>query len=78
MPVDKQDGRPVSKLVGYILTSYQPDFAVMQGSKLLGIVTRDDVLRTLAGGTQDVHVSGIMQRDVVASMPTRRSTRCAR
>jgi Zn-dependent protease/CBS domain-containing protein len=58
-------GDRVSKVVGYILTSYQPDFAVMQGSKLLGIVTRDDVLRALAGGTQDVYVSGIMKRDVV-------------
>jgi CBS domain-containing protein len=58
-------GDRVSKVVGYILTSYQPDFAVMQGSKLLGIVTRDDVLRALADSTQDVYVSGIMKRDVV-------------
>jgi Zn-dependent protease/predicted transcriptional regulator len=58
-------GDRVSKVVGYILTSYQSDFAVMQGSKLLGIVTRDDVLRALADSTQDVYVSGIMKRDVV-------------
>jgi CBS domain-containing protein len=58
-------GDRVSTVVGYILTSYQPDFAVMQGGKLLGIVRRDDVLRALAGNTQDAYVTGIMHRDVV-------------
>jgi DnaJ like chaperone protein len=36
-------GDHVSKVVDYILTSYQPDFAVMQGSGFLGVVTRDEV-----------------------------------
>lgn len=57
-------GDRVSKVVDYILTSYQPDFAVMQGGKLLGIVTREDVLRALASDGRDVFVTGIMQRDV--------------
>jgi CBS domain-containing protein len=58
-------GDRVSKVVDYILTSYQPDFAVMQGSRLVGIVTRDDVLRALASDTRDLYVTGIMQRDFV-------------
>jgi CBS domain-containing protein len=58
-------GDRVSKVVGYILTSYQPDFAVMQGGKLLGIVTRDDVLRALADNSRDSYVTGIMRRDVI-------------
>jgi CBS domain-containing protein len=37
----------------------------MQGNALLGIVTRDDVLRALASNPNDVYVTGIMQRDVV-------------
>jgi len=54
----------VSKVVDYILTSYQPDFAVVLGDRLLGIVTRDDVLRALATHPEDPYVTEIMQREV--------------
>lgn len=60
-----QIGDRVSKVVDYILTSYQPDFAVMQGSHPIGIITRDDVLRALASDARDLYVTGIMQRDIV-------------
>lgn len=58
-------GDRVSKVVDYILTSYQPDFAVLQNGKPLGIVTRDDVLRALGTDARDLFVTGIMNRDVV-------------
>ena len=58
-------GDHVSKVVDYILTSYQPDFAVMQGSGFLGVVTRDDILKTLATEVTDLYVAGIMRRDVL-------------
>jgi Zn-dependent protease len=58
-------GDRVSKVADYILTSYQPDFAVLQGNRLVGIVTRDDVLRALASSPEDAYVSGIMQREIV-------------
>jgi len=54
-----------SRVVDYILTSYQPDFAVVQGNQLLGIVTREDVLHALVTDPRDVYVAGIMQRDVI-------------
>ncbi len=54
-----------SRVVDLILTSYQPDFAVMQGNQLLGIVTREDVMLTLAQEPNDVYVAGIMQRDIL-------------
>lgn len=57
-------GDHVSKVVDYILTSYQPDFAVLQGSALLGVVTRQDVLTTLATQPQDLYVAGVMNREV--------------
>ncbi len=60
-----QIGDRVSKVVDFILTSYQPDFAVMQGSNVLGIVTRDDVLRNLAADPTDRYVTEIMQRDLL-------------
>src|SRR5262249_55223836 len=55
----------VSKVVDYILTSYQPDFAVLNGRELAGVVTRQDVLKTLASDTRDVYVAGVMSRDVL-------------
>lgn len=58
-------GEHVSKVVDYILTSYQPDFAVLQGRSFLGVVTRDDVLKTLATETNDLYVAGIMRREVL-------------
>ncbi|GAB4112620.1 MAG: site-2 protease family protein [Roseiflexaceae bacterium] len=60
-----QIGDRVSTVVDYILTSYQPDFAVMQGSRLLGVVTRDDVLRSLASNPVDAYVTMVMQREVL-------------
>jgi Zn-dependent protease len=57
-------GDRVSRVVDYILTSYQPDFAVMQGSRLLGIVTREDVLQSLGTNPQDAYVTGVMRREV--------------
>lgn len=57
-------GDRVSRVVDYLLTSYQPDFAVLHGGRLLGIVTRDDVLRALAASPEDVYVTGVMKREV--------------
>lgn len=58
-----------SRVVDYILTSYQPDFAVLQGGRLLGVVTRDDLLRSLGTSPEDEYVTAIMQRDVVRVEP---------
>lgn len=55
----------VSTVVDYLLTSYQPDFAVVHGGRLLGVVSRDDVLKALASEPEDVYVSSVMQREVV-------------
>lgn len=58
-----QVGDRVSTVVEYILTSYQPDFAVLQGSNIIGVITRNDVLRTLANDSADRYVTEIMQRE---------------
>lgn len=57
-------GDHVSRVVDYILTSYQPDFAVLQGTQLLGVVTRSEVLQALATDTRDLYVAGVMNRQV--------------
>ncbi len=51
--------------LGKTKTGYQPDFAVIFGKNLLGIVTRNDVLRTLATNPDDLYVSEFMQRKVL-------------
>ena len=56
-------GDRLSRVVDYILTSYQPDFAVMQARNPIGIVTRNDVLATLASAPGDIFVTEIMQRE---------------
>ena len=53
----------VSHVVDLILTSYQPDFAVLQGSQLMGIVTRQDVLKSLSSTEGDPIVSSMMARE---------------
>ncbi|HSF41812.1 MAG TPA: M50 family metallopeptidase [Thermoanaerobaculia bacterium] len=58
-------GDRMTKVIDYLLTSYQPDFAVLHGGRLLGVVTRDMALRGLAAETQDVYVTGIMQREML-------------
>jgi Zn-dependent protease/CBS domain-containing protein len=61
----------VSQAVGYLLTSYQPDFAVIHGGAFRGVVTRDAVLRALASGGPDTYISGIMEREVQRVEATR-------
>ena len=50
----------ISTVIGYLLTSYQPDFAVVRGTALLGIVRRSQVLEALALRSGDIPVSAIM------------------
>lgn len=55
----------ISRVVDLILTSYQPDFAVLQGNTILGIVTRAHVLEALSAEPGDGYVAGIMTREFV-------------
>lgn len=59
-PVDS-----VTRVIDYLLTSYQPDFAVLHGGRLAGVVTRDAVLQSLVSGEANGYVTGIMKRDVL-------------
>lgn len=57
----------VEGAVSYLLTSYQTDFAVMQGRTLLGVVDRTDVLRAIADGRSEHPVTSIMREPVQVS-----------
>jgi Zn-dependent protease/predicted transcriptional regulator len=54
----------VTKVIDHILTSYQPDFAVMEGGRLIGVVTRKRVLEALANNQGSADVSAIMDTAV--------------
>ncbi|MFN3426635.1 MAG: site-2 protease family protein [Candidatus Thermochlorobacter sp.] len=56
-------GDRVSRVVDYLFTSYQPDFAVMQGNEIIGIVTRRDVFNALSSDSRDMYVTEIMRRN---------------
>lgn len=60
-----QNGNRLSHVVDYLMTSYQPDFAVLFGKKLLGVVTREDAMNALAAYDYDPFVSEIMRREVL-------------
>ncbi len=51
----------LSTVVQYLLTSYQPDFAVLRGPHLSGVVSRRDVLQALARSSGDLPVFTVMK-----------------
>ncbi|HEV2491434.1 MAG TPA: site-2 protease family protein [Terriglobia bacterium] len=54
----------LSVAVDHILDGWQQDFPVVWGDHVLGILTRDDVVRTLAKQGSNVRVRDAMRRDV--------------
>jgi len=50
----------VSTVIRYLLTSYQPDFAVLRGPRVLGVVRRSQVIGALAHRAGDLSVTAIM------------------
>ena len=54
----------VDRVVDYLLTSYQPDFAVLHGGHLLGVVSREKVLKSMITGDSNGYVTSIMDREV--------------
>lgn len=57
-------GDRVDRVIDYLLTSYQPDFAVLHGDRLLGVVTRERVLKAMISAEDGGYVTSIMDRDV--------------
>ena len=50
----------LSTVTGLLLTGYQPDFAVLRGRELVGVVSRSAVLQALAGRADDPLVGEVM------------------
>jgi len=56
----------LSSAVDHILAGWQQDFPVVFGDHVLGVLTREDLLRTLAQEGSNVPVRDAMRRDVPA------------
>lgn len=58
----------VSHVIDYLLTSYQPDFAVVHGGRLLGVITRAAALQSMMNGPEagEAYVTSVMDRQVLA------------
>jgi CBS domain-containing protein len=54
---------PLSRPVQLILSGSQHDFPVVSGNNVVGILTRDDLIRALSEHNENVFVSYIMQKD---------------
>jgi Zn-dependent protease/CBS domain-containing protein len=56
-------GVPVADVVQSMLGSFQDEVPVVAGTRLVGVVAREDVLRTAMSGRSDVPVSSLMNSD---------------
>lgn len=60
---------PVSSAVDHVMAGFQHDFPVLEGSTVVGILTRADLLRALGQGQAGATVGDIMQRDFASTTP---------
>jgi len=54
---------PLASVIGELLAGGQQDFPVMEEDRILGMLTRRDLLAALAEGKQSVPVAEVMRRD---------------
>jgi Zn-dependent protease len=60
---------PLSRAVDHLVAGFQQDFPVLEGERLVGIVTRDDLAKGLAQLGAEGRVHEVMQRDFVTVSP---------
>jgi Zn-dependent protease/CBS domain-containing protein len=60
---------PLSRAVGYVLAGFQQDFPVVEGDRLVGILTRNDLAAALGRYGPETPVAEVMQQDFVTADP---------
>ena len=60
---------PLSRALEYVLAGFQSDFPVVEGNRLVGVLTRNDLATAMAKHGPDIAVSKVMQRDFVTTDP---------
>ncbi len=63
-------GNRLRHAVDHVLAGFQHDFPVLDGGVLVGVLTRDDLLKGIAQRGLDAPVSEIMRRDFQTADPT--------
>lgn len=58
-------GDRIAAAAGLLLSSRQSDFAVLHGSRPIGLVSREAVLRAMAAGQGELFITLLMQREFV-------------
>ena len=57
-------GDPLSVAVEKILAGFQHDFPVIEGNEVVGVLTRENLMRTLAERGPETPVGAVMQREI--------------
>jgi len=60
---------PLGRAVDYVLAGFQQDFPVVEEGRVVGVLTRSDLLNALARRGKDVRVGDVMQRDIETGGP---------
>ena len=60
---------PLSKAVEHVLDGFQQDFPVIDGERLVGVLTRNDLTAALGRNGPETRVADVMQRDFVTVDP---------
>ncbi len=55
---------PLSSAIRELLAGQQQDFPVVEDDRIVGMLTRSDLLAAIAGGNQDVAIAEVMRSDV--------------
>jgi len=60
---------PLGRAVDYVLAGFQQDFPVVEEGRVVGVLTRSDLLNALARRGKEVRVGDVMQRDIETGGP---------
>jgi Zn-dependent protease len=59
----------LAQAVEHILAGFQEDFPILENGRLVGVLTRTDLMRALARSNQDTHVIEVMQKQFQTADP---------
>jgi len=62
-------GDPLRVVVDHVLAGFQQDFPVTEDGRLIGVLTRDDLIKAVAGEGLDAPVASIMRREFETADP---------